>query len=122
MDAVVLAYNFEGAELKKLKKLCSGKGARVRAVAAEDFAQPAGALCGVEKRLDTAPPCGAVEEKMLVLAHFAQRQLESLLSEMRTARVGVGALKAVLTPANAKWSADRLCAELKRERDAEISN
>lgn len=47
MNATVLAYNFEGAELKKLKKLCSGRGVRLRAVAPGDFSQPVGALCGL---------------------------------------------------------------------------
>lgn len=118
MDAAVLAYNFDGAELKKLKKLCSGKGIRCRAVAAEDFAQPVGALCGVEKRLDDPPPAVPVADQILVLARLAPRQLDALLAELRTARVAAAALKAVLTPANAKWSADRLCMELKREREA----
>lgn len=117
MDAAVLAYNFGGAELKKLKKLCSGKLARVRAVAPEDFAQPIGALCGVEKRIEN-PPAAPMSEQILVLAHFAPRQLDALLAEMRTARVATAALKAVLTPTNAKWSADRLCAELLKEREA----
>lgn len=118
MDAAVLAYNFDGAELKKLKKLCSGKLARVRAVAPEDFSQPIGALCGVEKRVEPPPPAAPVDEQILVLAHFAPRQLDALLADLRTARVGTAALKAVLTPTNAKWNADRLCAELRRERDA----
>lgn len=117
MDAVVLAYNFEGAELKKLKKLCAGKGIRARAVAPEDWGQPVGALCLAEKRVQDAP-ASAVEEKMLVLARLTQRQLDSLLAEMRTARVGAGALKAVLTASNAAWNADRLCRELRREREA----
>ncbi len=118
MDAAVLAYNFDGAELKKLKKLCTGKGARVRAVAPEDFAQPLGALCGAEKRIDNPPPAAPMDEKILVLAHFAPRQLDALLTDLRTARVGLDALKAVLTPTNAKWTADKLCAELLRERKA----
>ena len=53
---------------------------------------------------------------MLVFAHFAGRQLDSLLAEMRTARVGTDALKAVLTHANSTWSVRRLAAELRRER------
>ncbi len=117
MDAAVLAYNFGGAELKRLKKLCTGKGTRCRAVAAEDFSQPIGVLCGVEKRIEN-PPAVPMDEKILVLAHFTPRQLDALLTEMRTARVGLDALKAVLTPTNAKWSADKLCAELLKERDA----
>ena len=118
MDAAVLAYNFTGAELKKLKKICSGKLARVRAVAPEDFAQPVGALCGVEKRIEPPPPAAPVSEQILVLANFAPRQLDALLADLRTARVGTAALKAVLTPTNAKWSADKLCMELLKEREA----
>ena len=118
MNPTVLACNFGGAELKKLKKLCSGKGARVRAITPEDHAQSVGALCGVEKRAEVTPSAEPAEEKMLVFAHFAGRQLDSLLAEMRTARVGIDALKAVLTPTNSAWNARRLAAELRREHDA----
>ena len=117
MEAMVLAYNIAGPELKKLKKICAGKSVRVRAVTPEDFTQPVGALCGVEKRLESpAPESGELTEKLLVLTHMTQRQLDSLLTELRTARLCTGALKAVLTPTNAKWSSYKLYAELKRER------
>lgn len=119
MNATVLAYNLEPAELKKLKKICAGNGARVRRAAPEDFSQPTGALCGVEKRISpSAPEGGGLDEKLLVLAHFAPRQLDALLAGLRTARVCTDTLKAVLTPANAKWDAYRLCAQLQRERQA----
>ena len=117
MNTTVLACNFAGAELKKLKKLCSATGVRLRAVTPEDQAQPIGALCGVEKRLPGASPSAApAEEKTLVFARLTERQLDSLLTEMRTARVGTDALKAVLTPSNAGWSVHKLAAELMRER------
>jgi len=117
MDAAILAYNLEATELKKLKKICRGKGVRVRTVTPEDCAQPVGALCGVEKRTE-ASNGAAPDEKMLVLAHLTGGQLDSLLSEIRTARIAPDALKAVLTPSNAKWSAVRLAEELKKERDS----
>ena len=116
MDATVLAFGFDAAELKGLKALCAKKSVRLRRVSPEDCGQSIGALCGAAKRRENAAPGGALPGKMLVFAHFRDRQLDMFLSELRTARLGKDALKAVLTPANAPWDAAALYAELSREK------
>lgn len=116
MDATVLAFGFDAAELKGLKAACARKSVRLRRVLPEDQGQSIGALCGAAGRQEDAAPGGALPGPMLVFAHFRDRQLDMFLSELRTARLGRDALKAVLTPTNAQWSAAVLYAELAREK------
>ena len=117
MDATVLAFGFDAAELKGLKALCAKKSVRFRGVSPEDYGQSIGALCGADRRLAGAAPGGALPGPMLVFAHFREKQLDMFLSELQTARLGRDALKAVLTPTNAQWDAAALYAELSRERN-----
>ncbi len=56
-------------------------------------------------------------EELLVMAGLNDRQMDALLSGLRRQKVSV-ALKAVVTPTNAGWTANALYAELCREREA----
>ena len=116
MDATVLAFGFNAAELKGLKAACARKSVRLRRVLPADCGRSIGALCGAAGHRADAAPGGALPGPMLVFAHFRDRQLDMFLSELRTARLGRDALKAVLTPTNAQWSAAALYAELVREK------
>ena len=116
MDATVLAFGLDAAALKGLKVLCARKGVRLRRAAPADCTQSIGALCGEGPRREDAAPGGALPGPMLVFAHFREKQLDMFLSELRTARLGLGAIKAVLTPTNAQWDAHALYAELAREK------
>jgi hypothetical protein len=117
MNTVLLSYNMEGQELKKLKALCARKDVRLRRVLPEEYAQPIGAFCGVEKRTDATPEMPLPTQQLLLFAGFGDRQLEMFLGEMKTARIGAGALKAALTPTNAKWDSCALFRELTKERE-----
>ena len=116
MDATVLAFGFDAAELKGLKAACARKSVRLRRVLPEDCGRSIGALCGAGRRRESAAPGGTLPGPMLVFAHFRDRQLDAFLSELRTARLGKNALKAVLTPTNAQWDAAALYAGLAREK------
>ena len=116
MDAMVLAFGFDAAELKGLKALCAKKSVRLRRVLPEDHGQSIGALCLAARRSEDATPGGVLPGPMLVFAHFRDRQLDMFLSELQTARLGRTALKAVLTPTNAQWDANTLYAGLAREK------
>ena len=116
MDAIVLAFGLDAAELKGLKAACARKSVRLRRATPADCGQSIGALCGAAKRREDAAPGGALPGPMLVFAHFREKQLDMFLSELRTARLGKDALKAVLTPTNAQWDAAALYAELAREK------
>ena len=116
MEATMLIYGLEGQELKKLKTLSQKKSIRPKLIAPADYGQRVGAFCGVAKRLETLPEVSGVGP-MLVFAHVAERQLDAFITELRTARVGLNAIKAILTPTNAGWDAGKLYAELTKERN-----
>ncbi len=116
MTATVLAYGYEGKELKTLKGVCARMGLRLRRVDAAGYARPVGSFFAPSPRPEGGP-AGTVPGRMVVLAHLTDRQLDAFLSAMNTARAGT-CLKAVLTEQNAAWTGPELYAELARERDA----
>lgn len=112
----VLAYGFDGPATKKLRGVCGKLGLRLRKVLPEESAQPVGAFVGRGKFLDAPDANGESPGEMLVLCHTSERQLEGFLSGLRTVRVGISAVKAVLTDTNARWTGPQLYAELCKER------
>ena len=65
-----------------------------------------------------AAPLAPLPEPMLVMAGFAPALMDAYLKTARTMGAQRVALKAVLTPYNASWSAVRLHGELAREHEA----
>ena len=59
----------------------------------------------------------AFSEELLVMSGLGERQMDVLLTELRRQRIPI-ALKAVVTPTNAGWTAAELYTELCREREA----
>lgn len=117
MTPTLLAYQIEPGKLGKMQVVCLRLGIRVQAVAPADFGQPIGALAGVLPRNPDAP-AAPLPGEMLVLAHFRPGMLEGLLQGFRAAHVPPVALKAMLTDANAAWTAPALYAEIAREHAA----
>ena len=111
----VIVYGGGDGDRKKLKPLCGKLDLRLRWVLPEEMHQPVGAFAGAEKFRETTEP-GELPGMMLVFANVTDRQLESFLSGMKTARVGGGSLKAVLTETNSRWTGPELYRELSRER------
>lgn len=117
MAGIVLSFGLESTENKKLKALCEMLGLRLRKVLPEEYGQPVGSFAGVLPRVEKALPQNELSGKMLVFAFVSDRQLDVMLSGLRTARIAVGSYKAVLTETNAAWNASTLFAELCKERE-----
>ena len=117
MRPTILTFNLNDARLSKLRFLCMKLGVLVKAVPAEDFAQPIGALCGLSDRADADVP-DAFPEEMLVFCHMDNTAVNRFLQTAKQMRYAPVALKAILTPTNAAWTPVQLCAELKQERAA----
>lgn len=115
MEPTVLIYGVEGAQAKRLRGLFARKNVRARFVRPEEYGEPVGAMCGARAKTGAAPDGGELRA-MLVFCRCTTRQLDMLISEIRTARLCPDALRAVLTEHNAAWSGERLCAELINER------
>ncbi len=116
MSPTVLCYALSDARYAAIAALCRAQGCTPRRVAEVDYARPIGALLGFP--VGSRQGGGAVAEEMLVLCGFTPDKLDSFLAAFPSGGVPSVALKAVLTPSNATWTAGELCAELLRERQA----
>lgn len=117
MAGIVLSFGLEAAENKKLKTLCEMVGLRLRKVLPEEYGQPVGSFAGVMPKAESTEAQKELSGKMLVFAFVSDRQLNVMLSSMKTARIAIGSYKAVLTETNAAWNVPTLFAELCRERE-----
>ena len=113
----LLAFAVSDERLSRLRFCCLSLGIAVKPVPPEDYAQPLGALLGLQARADAAPEPGPVGE-MLVMAAFDDALVNRFLAALRQLRIPPFRLKAMLTPTNVTWSASRLYAELSAEHAA----
>ena len=115
--ATVLAYNLDVFALGKLDAACRAAGAQLRAVKADEFALPVGALAGIPVRRAAGSAADAgFTEPMLVMCGMLSDQLDAFLAALREAGLRVP-LKAVLTPTNVAWTSAALRDELTREHE-----
>ena len=119
MRKTVLIYNFPEGEAAMLRRL-AGDGIRVLPVQPMHYGIPLSELLS-ENRKDR----GKIEEskedfgeRMMVFGGFEEENFDGFLSALREAKIGIGALKAVLTPTNALWTSEDLYSELAKEREA----
>ena len=117
MRPTILTFNLSDVRLSKLRFLCMKLGVLVKAIQAEDFVQPIGALCGLAEHAELQSADNFSEE-MLIFCHMDNIAVNRFLQTAKQMRFAPVALKAILTPTNAKWTPVQLCAELKQERAA----
>lgn len=116
----VLMYNLNPEKKRRLTIVCMKLKLRVMNVSKEQYAEPIGYLAGVSGM----ESCGQAYEgegfsdEMLVFAGFDQRILDSFLREFSKNKIERVALKAMLTPYNAKWNSLQLYEEIKKEHEA----
>ena len=92
-------------------------GARIRNIAAADFAQTVGFALGRAGFAQCADIVEAPEQPMLVLDGFTSKRLDVLLRELRQQGVSVP-YKAIVTEHNLPWTLRALYDELVREHEA----
>lgn len=117
MRPTILTFNLNDSRLSRLRFICMKLGLLVSPVPAEKLGQPIGALCGLSDPVG-AVPAEAFPEELLVFCHMDNGQVNRLLQTCRQMRFAPVALKAILTPTNAGWTAQQLRAELLAERQA----
>ncbi len=116
---LVLAFNLAPERAARVRTFCAVRRLGFRLVAPEAHGRSVGALAGILPEPDgTDGPVQPFDEEMLVLCSLSEAQLDQFLRGLRASGMPPVALKAVLTPSNARWTPARLCAELKREREA----
>lgn len=115
---MILACGLTEERQGKLRMLCMRTGLLLKMVPEADYAQPVGALCGLQERVAAAEAQGTVEEELLVFCHMDNGTVSRFLQLARQQRIPPFALKAVLTPTNAAWTLPQLYEELRQEREA----
>ena len=110
-----LYYDPEGGErAQQVKTVLVCMGARIKNIAAADFAQTVGFALGRAGFAQSADTAEAPEQPMLVLDGFTSKRLDVLL---RQYSVSVP-YKAIVTEHNLPWTLRALYDELVREHEA----
>ena len=115
---LALLFNAEPDRKRQIEMLAAIHGIRVRAVAAGEFGQSVGALCGLEDGAGARGLWNGFGEEMMVMAFFTEELLHRFLDGFRQAGVPSVRLKAMLTETNRSWNACQLRAELLKEEAA----
>lgn len=117
MQPAILSFHISDERLRTLRAVAAAQGLALTEVPPADFGQTLGALCGLDARNPLAAPCDFAGE-MLVMAGLSDAQSDRLLAALRLCLRPNIDLKAVLTPANRRWTAAYLYQELCMERAA----
>ena len=124
---LVLYYSTGDARMKKqemmMKSVLVRMGVKIRNVAPDQVLASVGYLAGVpgfEKRevsetLETEEKLPEITEPMLVMRDFTGRRIDTLLLNLRKAKVPKINLKAIVTEQNAGWSFYHLYEEIGEE-------
>ena len=118
---LVLYYSTGDARMKKqemmMKSVLVRMGVKIRNVAPDQVLESVGYLAGVpgfEKR-ETEEKLPEITEPMLVMRDFTGRRIDTLLLNLRKAKVPKINLKAIVTEQNAGWSFYHLYEEIGEE-------
>ncbi len=113
----ILCYGIDEREVSRLEKAAKCVGASVRKPLPAEYSLPiAAAAANLPVRRPYEGPL--LPEGMLVFVSFPEGTLDLLLSELKKNGIGIGILKAILTPYNAVMTPFALYEELCRERKA----
>ena len=117
MKPIILSFNVEGERLDMLKKAAGSTDTEVRPIPASRFGQSLFSLIGDEKGY-SSPLLRSFTGEMLVFVSVPEAAFSLILDALKATLKPNIALKAVLTPTNAMWSAIELYGELVKEREA----
>ena len=116
MEPVVLAFHIPGGVQPRLRQLCAEKNITLRLIGREQYGVALGSL--VAGSAVTGGNGEEFTEPMLVMALFPKGMMSDFLDSFPGRLIPSISLKAVLTPTNAAWTAERLYRELGTERES----
>lgn len=114
----LLLYNLEGTKGNAWRAAAMRLKIRIRTVSRQEYALPLAELLAKAAKEPAAGPVMTIPDEMLVMAHFPPGLMDVFLLTARRMGAAPVALKAVLTPTNARWNSLELYRELSAERDA----
>ena len=110
----LIAFSVTGSRRAALERVCREEGIRLTLAAPEDRQQTLAALCGMMPKKAAAPQQPFARE-LAILCGFDEAGLDGFLAAWKKTGLEPIRLKAVLTPANALWTAERLYREIAAE-------
>ena len=117
----LILYRINDPEtVQRLNTLCRSLHFRTKPVTAADAGRTVGALCGRRDVPQTAGkvPAGYSLPELLIFSELSEAALDLFLAAWRREGIPPVALKAIVTPHNAKWPLYALTDELQQERAA----
>lgn len=116
-SAKLLLFNMNEIKAALIGSLCGGMGIRPVKIYRQQYGEKIGALAGIPAFDLSGAPCQGADfsEEMMVMCFFEKETLDAFLDAYKAAGLPPIGLKAVLTPYNAAWSAEKLYRELKKE-------
>lgn len=117
MGQTLLLFEIKKEKHQGLQSICGKLGIRMIAVQPKDYGQKLGYLAGVkgfaaERAVYTK---GAFPMEMIAFSGMDSERLDVFLNAYKESGMEPVALKAILTPHNVFWTAEKLFSELFRE-------
>ena len=113
----ILLFSVAAQKVEKIKVLCKTLGISVQQVEKSDYGQKLGAIAGITGfKKDGSRYSGAdFPAELLVFSGINSSQMDIFLAEYKKAGIEPIGCKAIVTPDNVFWSADKLFREIFRE-------
>lgn len=113
----ILLFSVAAQKVEKIKALCKTLGISVQQVEKSDYGQKLGAIAEVSGfKKDGSKYSGAdFPAEMLIFSGMNSSQIDVFLAEYKKSGIEPIGCKAVVTPDNVFWSADKLFREILKE-------
>lgn len=114
--ATILVFHMERAKEKQIRLLCRRLNIEVIKVTARDYQQKLGSLAGIVGfAKEAVEESDEFDGEMLIFSGMDSAAVDRFLAEYRKDGVEPVSLKAVITPHNIFWTAEKVYRELERE-------
>lgn len=116
-DKKLLLFSMKEEKRKQIEDLCRKLQIQAVTVAPKQYAETLGALAGVSG-IPGTNQCyqgPAFPMEMMVFSGISSEQLDEFLKQYRMAEIERVPLKAIVTPYNIFWNAEKLYGELLKE-------
>ena len=116
-QASILLFHTTPSKTKQIEFLCRTLRIRVIKVKSSSYGQTLGYLAGITgfSRIPTTYTGPEFPSEMMVFSGLDSDRLDIFLAEYKKASIPPIGLKAILTPHNVNWSAEKLYRELFQE-------
>lgn len=114
---IILLFQISKEKAKVIEEIGKKLKAKVILINTKDYGQTIGYLAGIAGfKRQTAEQIFPINSEMLVFSGMTSQAIDDFLGEYKNTKLSPIALKAMATPHNIFWTADKLYQELMKER------